>query len=193
MTGVEIVVPERLAGEVVVLRPLRAADAPAYSGAFRDDQELGRLLGVAEDPSEADVAKRAEEAAERARIGRNVRLAICAAVDGEFLGEVGLHSFAWKHRRCELGVFLIPAVRGRGFARDAIACVLRWAFDDLAIERMEMATTPDNVPTRELARRIGFEEEGLQRKRFIEQGARVDMVVFGLLASEWSTERSPRA
>jgi RimJ/RimL family protein N-acetyltransferase len=190
MPGVEIVVPDRLAGDVAVLRPLRESDAPAYARAFREDDQLGRLLGVEDDPSEADVIRSVEGAGERARAGRGVRLAICAADDDALLGEVLLHSFAWKHRRCEIGFWLTPAARGVGLACNAIARTLDWAFDDLAIARMEMATTADNAPTRGIGRRMGFEEEGVQRKRNVERGVRVDMVVFGLLASDWKTERA---
>jgi RimJ/RimL family protein N-acetyltransferase len=54
---------------------------------------------------------------------------------------------------------------------------------------MEMATTPDNAPSRALAARLGFIEEGLQRKRNLERGVRVDLVVFGLLARDWRLSR----
>ncbi len=181
--------PDRLVGERVVLRPLAAADAQAYARAFREDDQMGRLLGVEEEPTEAEVARRVEGAAERARLGRGVQFAVCTADDDAFVGEVVLHTFAWKHLRCEIGFWVAPAMRGRGLARDAIRRTLEWAFADLAIERMEMATTTDNEPTRGLAPRIGFTEEGVQRKRNLERGVRVDMVVFGLLASEWAQAR----
>jgi RimJ/RimL family protein N-acetyltransferase len=189
---VEIVVPDRLVGESVFLRPLRTTDAAEYAKAFGEDDQMGRLLGLEEDPTEADVARRVESAEERARVGRGVQLAVCTAQDRAFAGEILLHSFAWKHRRCEIGFWLVPSVRGRGLARDAIERTLEWAFADLSIERMEMATTTDNGPTRAIAGRIGFVEEGVQRKRNVERGARVDMVVFGLLASKW-TRKPARA
>ncbi len=190
MAGVEIVVPDRLDGEGVVLRPLRVADAGAYASAFRQDTQMGRLLGVDRDPTEAEVTARVEGAAERARAGRAVQLAVSTAEGESLLGEVSLHSFAWKHRRCEIGFWIAPAARGRGLASDAIGRTLQWAFEDLAIERMEMATTPGNVPTRALARRLGFVQEGVQRKRNLERGQRVDMVIFGLLAREWAEQRA---
>jgi len=189
MAAVEITVPERLEGDRVVLRPLLAADARAYASAFRQDDQMGRLLGVEQDPTEADVVGRVEASAERARAGRGVQLAVCAASEDALLGEVLLHSFVWKHRRCEIGFWLSPGARGQGLAGDAVARTLRWAFDDLDIERMEMATTTDNAPTRQLAARVGFAEEGVQRKRNLERGVRVDMVVFGLLAGEWTRQR----
>jgi len=186
-------VPDSLQGEVVVLRPLRAADAAAYARAFREDEGMGRLLGVERDPTEAEVTGRVESAAERARTGRGAALVVCTQEDDSLLGEVMLHTFAWKHRRCEIGFWIAPSARGRGLARDGIARTLRWAFEDLAIERMEMATTPENAPTRGIATRLGFVQEGVQRKRNLERGARVDMVLFGLLARDWADERAGAA
>lgn len=190
MDSVEIVLPERLAGERVVLRPLRAEDASAYVNAFHEDDQMGRLLGIEEEPTEDDVKRRVEGAAARARAGRGVQLAVCTASEGSFVGEVLLHTFQWKHRRCEIGFWITPAARGLGLARDAIERTLEWAFADLAIERIEMATTTDNAPTRQIAARIGFAEEGIQRKRNLERGVRVDMVVFGLLAGDWGRRRA---
>jgi RimJ/RimL family protein N-acetyltransferase len=186
----EIVVPERLTGSGVLLRPLRASDAPAYARAFTEDADLGRLLGKEQDPNEADARLRVEEAAERAKVGAGVELAICAASEDAFLGDVLLHSLSWTNRRGELGFWLLPGARGRGLACAAMECMLKWAFDELAIERMEIATIPENGAAIELARRLGFQEEGLLRKRNLERGQLVDLTVFGLLASEWKLQAS---
>jgi hypothetical protein len=91
---VQIVPPDRLTGEAVVLRTMRASDAPAYAQAFREDSELGRLLGVEQDPSEADVIGRIESATASAEEGSRVEFAICTAEDDALHGAVVLHSFA---------------------------------------------------------------------------------------------------
>jgi RimJ/RimL family protein N-acetyltransferase len=160
MFVVEIAVRERLIGKGVALRPIRVSDAAAYARAFVDDPELGRLIGLEQDRSETEVIERVRDAPERARAGRGVELAICALDADAFLGSLSLHSFACKHQRCELGFWIAPQARGRGLARAAIASALSWAFDDLAIARMEMTTIHDNAATRVIARRSGFREEG---------------------------------
>lgn len=172
-----------------MLRAMRASDAPAYAQAFREDSELGRLLGTEKDPSEPDVKRRIEGAAARAAEGRGVEFAVSTLEDDTLHGAVTLHSFAWKHRRCELGFWLTPSARGQGLGRAAVARALTWAFDDLELERMEMTTIPENAPTRGLARALGFQEEGAQRLRNVERGVRVDIVLFGLLADDWATRR----
>ncbi len=48
-----------------------------------------------------------------------------------------------------------------------------------------MTTTPENPSVPALARRLGFAQEGVLRKRNVERGQRVDVVWFGVLREEW--------
>ena len=171
-----IALPDRLEGEGFVLRPLRAADAAAYAAAFRDDPELGRLLGVEEDPGE-DAA--------RERVGRAAALAVADARTDAFLGQVLLHSHAPRHRRCEVAYWLVPGARGRGVASGAVALLVSWAFAELDLLRVEMTALPRNAGVDGLARRLGFTREGVLRARNVERGQRVDVVFYGVLREEW--------
>ena len=181
MPRVQIELPERLEGDDVLLRRLRPDDAAAYVAAFRADPELGRLLGMEEDPDEALIRKRAKRLPELAAEGRIVELAIGEA----FAGTVILHSIDEHHRRCEVGFWLVPEARRRGLGSRAVALGVAWAFETLDLLRVEMTTTPDNAAVFALARRLGFTQEGVLRKRNVERGQRVDVVWFGVLREEW--------
>jgi RimJ/RimL family protein N-acetyltransferase len=180
-----IPVPGRLQDSHVVLRPLAVEDGPDYASAFVEDPDLGRLLGFEQDPTAEQVSERAAKAVEGAEAGRWLELAVCSAQADSFIGSVLLHSADERHRRCEIGFWLVPSARGRGLARAAVARWVSWIFDELPIDRIEMTTTPDNTATRRLAARLGFSEEGVLRGRNLERGRRVDLVMFGLLRQEW--------
>jgi [ribosomal protein S5]-alanine N-acetyltransferase len=181
MRPVRIDLPGTLSGDGAALRRLRPDDAPAYVAAFRDDPELGRLLGMEQDPDEASVRERAERLPALAAEGKFVELAI-----GEpFAGTVSLHSIDAHHRRCEVGFWLVPGARGRGLGSRAVALAVTWVFGELDMLRVEMTTTPDNAAVFALARRLGFTQEGVLRKRNVERGQRVDVVWFGVLREEW--------
>ena len=169
--------PDTLTGDEVVLRRMRPADAPAFAAAFREDPELGRLLGLDQDPDEDAVR-------ERIAAGRGNQLAI-AGDGGEFLGQVMLHSHDERHRRCEVAFWLVPGARRRGLGSRAVALVISWAFAELDLLRVEITTTPDNDAVFALARRLGFTQEGVLRKRNVERAQRVDVVWFGVLREEW--------
>jgi RimJ/RimL family protein N-acetyltransferase len=173
--------PANLGRDGVALRRLRGRDAGPFAQAFRDDPSLAAAGGMEEDPSDAWVRRFiASQARLRAR-GESLSLVVSDAPDGPFLGLIMLHSIAWRHRRAELGYWLIPAARGRGLARTAAALLTDWAFAALPLDRLEMTTTPGNAAALKLAAAIGFEREGLMRARNFERGRPVDLVMLARL------------
>jgi ribosomal-protein-alanine N-acetyltransferase len=162
---------------VVRLRPLRPDDVAAYVGAFADDPDLARDRGLERVPDEAAVLSWMEVTDDFAE------LAIADAQDA-LVGSVMLYALDWRHKRGELGYWLVPAARGRGLATRALRLAVRWMFEDLRLERAQLVTTPDNAGSLAVARRAGFAQEGLLRGRDIEDGERVDVVVLGLLRSD---------
>ncbi|MFZ1994458.1 MAG: GNAT family protein [Solirubrobacteraceae bacterium] len=180
-----LALPEPLTDGRVTLRWMRVDDAPACAAAFRDDPDLGRLIGVERDPDETSIRERIAGQEERAAEGRGMQLAIADAESDAFWGSMILHSFDWHSRRAEIGFWLIPSVRGRGVGVAAVALAVSWAFAQLDLLRLEMTTTPENPAVPALARRLGFTQEGVLRARTIERGQRVDIIWFGLLREEW--------
>lgn len=175
----------QLSDGVVALRLLTPGDATAYAYAFSEDPELGRLLGFDSDPTLAELGVSLAGVAERADAGQGVELAIVGTADDRFLGSVLLFAFSDRHRRCELGFWIVPDARRAGFGRRAVALVIDWVFGEPAVERVEMTTTPENTVIPAFARSLGFSYEGRLRRRNRERGERTDILWFGLLDHEW--------
>jgi [ribosomal protein S5]-alanine N-acetyltransferase len=110
----------------VALRPLRSEDAAAYAGAFRDDPDLGRLLGIETDPDEAEVRERIESQVRDEHEPSFVKLAIADAVTDAFWGVFLVHSLAEQHRRGEIGFWVVPEQRRRRVGSRAVALSLAW-------------------------------------------------------------------
>jgi RimJ/RimL family protein N-acetyltransferase len=174
-------VPDGLATDGVALRRLRARDAGAFAAAFKDDPQLGVWIGADEDPTEISVRRFiARQPSLRAR-GEFLGLAVTDATRKPFLGHVMLHTFAWRHRRAEIGYWLVAGARGRGIGRTAVSLLADWAFAALELDRIEITTTADNAAARGLAASLGFAEEGIMRERNHERGRRVDIVMLARL------------
>jgi RimJ/RimL family protein N-acetyltransferase len=174
-------VPENLEREGVALRRLRARDAGPFAAAFRDDPDLGVMIGAEEDPTENGVRRFiARQPGLRSR-GEFLGLAVTDAGKRPFLGHVMLHTLAWRHKRAEIGYWLVPAARGHGVGRTAVSLLVEWAFEELGLERVEITTTPDNGPARALAASLGFSEEGIMIARNLERGRRVDVILLARL------------
>jgi RimJ/RimL family protein N-acetyltransferase len=175
----------RIEGEGFVLRPERPEDAAAVVQAFRDDPGLADDWGIDDAPDNATATAWLAEHAAYWDQGEGRHFAIADPGDDSLIGGVNFHRIEPMHRRAEVGFWLAPGARGRGIGSRAVAAACEWAIERFALERIEMTTLPDNEAALGLARKVGFQREGLLRARNFERGRRVDIVMLGLLAGEW--------
>jgi len=73
-----------------------------------------------------------------------------------------------------------------GYAHEASAAAVRYAFEDLGLHRLEAAIEPMNAPSRALARKLGMRQEGVSRRRLMARGAWRDMCIYALTIEEWN-------
>ena len=103
----------------------------------------------------------------------------------ELAGAIGLHYVDRRNRRTEIGYWLAEHLQGRGIVTRACRAVIDHAFGPLGLHRVEIRCAAGNLRSRAIPRRLGFREEGMLRQWVWVDGRFHDMVVYGLLASEW--------
>jgi RimJ/RimL family protein N-acetyltransferase len=121
----------------VRVRGLREEDAAPFAAAFREDEDLARLVGFDPVPDEAWVRQRVAEAPAKARAGEWLQLAVAAPDDG-FLGDVILQRLDWPNEKAEMGIWLVREARGTGAAAAATRLLLRWAYRAGGLHRIEL-------------------------------------------------------
>lgn len=82
----------------------------------------------------------------------------------------------------ELGYWTAPAYRNGGFTTEAVHRLCQWGFDELPIHRIEGWVMVGNESSRAVARKIGFELEGMLRQRAYRRGQPRDWWVGALLS-----------
>jgi RimJ/RimL family protein N-acetyltransferase len=79
--------------------------------------------------------------------------------DGQFAGRIGvLHPLEWPEP--ELAYALDAPFRGRGLAREAVAAVRGWAFEQFGFTRLASFILPVNTRSARVAERLGAVKEG---------------------------------
>ncbi|HEV2890127.1 MAG TPA: GNAT family protein [Frankiaceae bacterium] len=101
---------------------------------------------------------------------------VCDAGTREPVGWGGLHAPSPEHRHCSLGVLVAPGLRGRGYGEAATRALCRFAFDRMNLVRVSLVVFPGNDAARRVYERVGFVEEGVQRRAFWKRGAWHDLV-----------------
>ena len=105
--------------------------------------------------------------------------------ENRVIGTVTLASLDTQNRRAELGFALNRDEWGSGLMSEAVAELVRFAFENLELHRLEADIDPRNDASIRLVERLGFQREGLLRERWIVAGEINDTVLYGLLAREW--------
>ena len=183
MTELWFPVP-RLAGEVVLLRPWREADVPAIVLAYSDPvmQKFSWRTGPYTEADARDFVAEREEARLR---GDELTFALVEPHDQDvILGSASLSEIRLDQGCAAIGYWLAPGARGRGAATQAVRLLVRWAFAELGLARLELTCGPDNAASQHVAERCGFTREGVLRSHVPFKGARRDSVMYSLLAGE---------
>jgi ribosomal-protein-alanine N-acetyltransferase len=103
------------------------------------------------------------------------RLAICdLQAGGLVVGCVGVE-VDWASAVGEGFYWLERSARGRGLGTVALCLLTGWAFAELGIERLHLLIDPRNSASEAVARRAGYEFEGVLRSYREIKGRRVDL------------------
>ena len=82
---------------------------------------------------------------------------------GELLGACGLHRTVFETPKTEVGYWIRSSRAGQGFITEAVNGLCGYAFAHLKAERVELIVDEDNLPSRRVADRCGFQLEGTLR------------------------------
>ncbi|OVE49361.1 GNAT family N-acetyltransferase [Chromobacterium violaceum] len=110
-------------------------------------------------------------------------------VDGKIAGICSLHGINAAHRYARLGYWLADSHVGRGVMSRALALLMRYAFEELGLHRLELGCAPENLRSCRVAERLGFRLEGELRDAQFLNGRFWNMRCYGLLADEWKNRR----
>jgi RimJ/RimL family protein N-acetyltransferase len=87
-----------------------------------------------------------------------------AVTDGaRVLGRVGFREVDLSAGVAEVAYWVLPAARGRGVARDALATLTRWALTDLCLQRLELSHSTENAASCRVADAVAYPPEGTLR------------------------------
>ncbi|HEX2730971.1 MAG TPA: GNAT family protein [Polyangiaceae bacterium] len=101
---------------------------------------------------------------------------------GPLIGAASLTNIVLGVRRaCSLGYHLDWEHQGRGLMHEALKPIIRFAFDELQLNRIEASYLPENARSARVLQRLGFQIEGLGRRYTFINGEFRDHVLTALL------------
>jgi RimJ/RimL family protein N-acetyltransferase len=90
----------------------------------------------------------------------------------------------------EIGnIWMAPSLQRTRESTEAMYLMIRHAFDDLGVRRLEWKCDALNAPSRAAALRFGFEFEGIFKQHMIIKGRNRDTAWFAIIDKDWPAIR----
>lgn len=145
---------------IITLDPERWAEYRALrlQGLRHDPAAFGSSYEESVDQPEAFWRGRLEEARRKVE-----NMTLFAEVDGQLMGTMGVYRPArlkTRHVGTVYGVYVDPAARGRGIARQLMRALLDEVHLNPEIEKLELTVNTENPAALALYRHFGFEVVG---------------------------------
>ncbi|MFE8702455.1 GNAT family N-acetyltransferase [Cytobacillus sp. FJAT-54145] len=166
--------------ERLVLRQLKEKDAPNLFSYFSKD-EVTEYYDLESFTSKQQAVDLISRLSQRYEEGKQIRWGITLKGNDELIGTCGFHSIERDHFKAEIGYELHPHFWGKGIMAEVIQKVVEYGFNTMELNRIEAFYDPENVSSKRVLEKNGFEYEGVLRKRFFAKGRFVDAAISGLL------------
>jgi ribosomal-protein-alanine N-acetyltransferase len=185
-----------LFGRRVVLRPLVNSDFPAWRDVRLANSdwlipwEPQRLPGQPDTTKDRDAFAIRCSARERERqLGTGYGFGIF--VDGTFAGEINLNAIQrGPFQNAYVGYWIAREHAGHGYVPEALVLMLRLAFEELHLHRVQVAIIPRNEASHRVVAKLGLRNEGTAERYLEINGRWEDHVRYAMTAEEWD-DRSP--
>ena len=175
----------RVDGEGVYLRAPEARDYQEWA----DLRESSRAFLTPWEPTWASdelsrgaYKYRLRRYAEDARDDKAYALFVFRESDDALLGGATLSNVRrGVAQTASLGYWVGEQYSGLGYMTAAVRTILRYAWDDLDLHRVEAACQPDNTASRRVLEKAGFTREGQAKAYLRINGAWRDHLLFGIV------------
>jgi ribosomal-protein-alanine N-acetyltransferase len=175
-------------GKKVYLREPTAKDFVELDALYESSRRLHRGL-VSPDFSRADF----EDLLNRNKGDDYEPLLICVGETNQIAGTITL-SQIFRKAFCNayLGYLLGENFTGKGFMTEAVALVLKHAFSNLKLHRVEANVQPHNTASINVLKRCGFTKEGFSRNYLKISGRWRDHERWAIIKEDWKENGKQR-
>lgn len=112
------------------------------------------------------------------------------AIDTEDQGLIGLSSLMhidWRNNRAWHGIVLGDKdIRGKGYGIDTVMATMRYAFDELHLERLDGSMIEYNsISISFYCEKLGWKKEGVRRNYYFRKGRYWDQIIVGITKGDY--------
>ncbi len=170
-------------GKNIRLRALEPSDAESFY-TWDMDSDMGRYLDRVWQPVSLELQKRWTERDSAKQPGDEFFFVIENQA-GEMVGSLSTHHCDPRSGVFSYGIAVKADFKRRGYASEAIRMVLRYFFEELRYQKVNVEIHSDNNASAKLHEALGFTLEGRLRRSIYSGGQFLDSLLYGMTAEEF--------
>ncbi len=172
--------------ENISLKAINSKDAQAIFATINSERSyLGEWLPFVEYTQSVDDT---QFFVDDAVLNSDNSLTCTILYNNSFAGLIGLKEIDQINKKTEIGYWLSEKCQHKGIVTKSCRTLIKYAFEDLDIYRMQLNAAVGNEKSQAVAKRLGFTKEGIMRAAELHKRGFLDIVVFSQLKPEWEKQ-----
>ena len=170
-------------GKTITLRSIEEEDLEMLRSIMNDPEVEKMLVGWA-----YPISKFQQKAWFQQSQNESEKRYIIETTEDGAVGLAILSDFDWKNRSAYIGIKIgNEKFRNKGIGTDTIMTIMKYAFDELQLNRLYCTILDYNIASQTLFReKCGWICEGALRKHIYKNGEYHDLKLFGILKDEYN-------
>jgi len=101
------------------------------------------------------------------------------------IGGIGMHHWDHSLKKAQLGYWISKEHEGKGIIHTCLLRFVDFLFQKAGLNKIEIHFIPENTRSAKVAEALGCKVEGIIRQSHLKNGKLEDIIITGLLKSEW--------
>lgn len=121
----------------------------------------------------------------RREYGENETFGTLIVLDEQIVGAIGCHKLNPVNKSIQIGYWLGKQAQGRGIVTRCCRALVDFIFDKMQLNRVQINCNVENIKSRAIPERLGFQLEGIHRQVEFHNGRFGDWAVYAMLKEDW--------
>lgn len=170
-------------GKKIYLRAMEREDMDLYWDMINDPNISNQIVGWSFPISKYEQERWYEKAVADKK---NIKLTIVDKETKKPVGMVTLSSIDWQNRSARHGMKLHTSCpKRRGIGTDAVMTLMKFAFEEVNLHRLDGSWIDYNEPSIRLYRKCGWKDEGIKKEAIYRNGSYHDLHFAGITKEEY--------
>ncbi|WP_404332183.1 GNAT family N-acetyltransferase [Mesobacillus maritimus] len=164
------------------LKKMSVTDAPKLFKIW-SDPDVTKFMNISPFTHEKQAKEMIEFLDQLAQEQKAIRFSIFHQDTNELIGSCGFNTLDFENNKTEIGYDIAKVYWGNGYASEAIAALIKTAFDTLNMNRVEAKVEQGNINSIRVLQKLNFTFEGTLKQSEESKGKFVDLHLYSKLKS----------